>query len=404
MSSELLRFPSPSAAIGEFASVAQAALRVETIDDAARFATLRDPWNELLESSPSDTVFLTWEWLHSWWKHLSGAAKLHVISISRGSQILAIAPFVSRGTSLLGAPRLSFIGTGRVGSDYLDILVRHGAAGDAIPKLSAHLIQMGAQLDLAQVRITSSAGRLLARELLSAGCAVRARRTHRCPYIDLSGATFDSYLGGLGSEHRYNFQRKLRKLETNHAMRFERVDSEARRREVLPVLFELHRLRWSERGGSDGLAGEGIPQFHEEWSRLALERGWLRLFVLWVKDAPAAALYGFRYGGVFSFYQSGFDPRFSKQSVGLVTMGLAIRSALDEGASEFDFLHGEEAYKFHWATQSRRLCRVSVFPKGPLGHLARAGASARDSLRRLAHRLPSGLVSRIAARKEGGMK
>lgn len=404
MSAELLRFPSASVAIGEFASVAQAALRVETIDDPARFEALRDSWNELLESSPSDTVFLTWEWLHSWWKHLSAGTKLHVISISRGSRILAIAPFVSRGPSLLGAPRLSFIGTGRVGSDYLDILVRGGAAAEAIPKLSAHLIQMGAQIDLTQVRLTSSAGRLLARELQAAGGLVRAKRTHRCPYIDLSGFTFDSYLGSLGSEHRYNFQRKLRKLETDHAMRFETVASEARRLELLPVLFELHRLRWSERGGSDGLAGDGIPEFHEEWSRLALERGWLRLFILWVKDAPAAALYGFRYGDVFSFYQSGLDPRFSKQSVGLVTMGLAIRSALNEGAAEFDFLHGEESYKFHWAKQSRRLCRLSVFPKGPLGHLASARSSARDSLARLAHRLPKGLVSRIKAPKEGGVK
>lgn len=404
MTAELLRFPSPKATVPVFPSVAQAALRVETMDDSARFATLRESWNELLESSPSDTVFLTWEWLHTWWKHLSASSKLHIISVRRGGEILAIAPFVSRGTSLLGAPRVSFIGTGRVGSDYLDILVRHGAAAEAIPKLSAHFVQTGAQLDLAQVRITSDAGRLLARDLRLAGCLVRAKRTHRCPYIDLGGATFDSYLGSLGSEHRYNFQRKLRKLETAHAMRFEPVLSEARRRELLPVLFELHRLRWSERGGSDGLSGEGIPEFHDEWSRLALERGWLRLFVLWLKDAPAAAFYGFRYGRVFSFYQSGLDPRFSKLSVGLVTMGLAIRSAIDEGAAEFDFLHGEESYKSHWAKQTRRLCRVSVYPRGPLGYLARAGASARDSARRLAHRLPSGRGSRVTAQSRGGAR
>lgn len=404
MSAECLRFPSPRTIVPVSAAAVESALRVDTIEDPARFAALRDSWNELLESSSSNTVFLTWEWLNTWCAHLSAGTKVHVITVRRGSRILAIAPFVSRGRSLLGALRLSFIGTGRVGSDYLDILVRHGAAAEAIPELSAHLVQIDAQLDLAQVRVTSSAARLLARDLRLFGGLVGARRTHRCPYIDLEGVTFDSYLASLGSEHRYNFQRKLRKLETAHAMRFEPIDSEARRRELLPVLFELHRLRWSERGGSDGLSGEGIRGFHEEWSRLALSRGWLRFFILWLGDTPAAAFYGFRYGRVFSFYQSGFDPRFSKLSVGLVTMGLAIRSAVEEGAAEFDLLHGEESYKLHWAKRSRRLFRLSIFPGGGLGHLARAGASARESARRLMHRLPAGLVSRLTAQRRGGAR
>jgi CelD/BcsL family acetyltransferase involved in cellulose biosynthesis len=139
------------------------------------------------------------------------------------------------------------------------------------------------------------------------------------------------------------------------------VTTESRRRELLPVLFELHRKRWSERGGSDGLFGPGLPEFHEEASRLALERGWLRLCVLWLGETPAAALYGFRYGAVFSFYQCGFDPRFAKLGVGLVALGLAIRSAVLEGAGEFDLLHGEEPYKFHWAKRTRALvgCRRS---------------------------------------------
>jgi len=55
---------------------------------------------------------------------------------------------------------------------------------------------------------------------------------------------------------------------------------------------------------------------------LALARDWLRLFVLRFDGKPAASLYGFRYNGVFYFYQSGFDPVYGKHSVGLVTMAL----------------------------------------------------------------------------------
>lgn len=376
------------------------ALRVATLADAAAFDGLREEWNDLLRSSAADTVFLTWEWMRAWWAHLSFGRVLAILTVRRGGQLLAIAPLCSQGKGVLGALRLSFLGAGRVGSDYLDVIVRPEDEGPVVRELAAHLVGMGASLDLGQVRITSSTAGRLARELRGLRCLVRARRTHRCPYIDLGPASFSAYLATLSAQHRSNFLRKRRKLES-HGLRFESVTAEARRRDLLPVLFELHRLRWSERGGSDGLAGPGILEFHEEWSRLALERGWLRLFVLWLGEAPAAALYGFRYGRVFSFYQSGFDPRFANLSVGVVTMGLSIQSAIEDGASEFDLLHGQESYKFDWARGVRRLGRLQVFPAGPMGRLAWAGASLVEGTRRAARRFNAGGRAHRASVREG---
>lgn len=376
--------------------------RVETVVDQAGFTGLRDEWSRLLQASRSDNLFLTWEWLHTWWTHLAGDRRLAILTLRRGGELLAIAPLALRGTNLLGVPTLEFLGTGRVGSDYLDVIVREGAPPDLIPSLARHLIRQRAIVDLRQVRMTTGAGSDLARELRRSGCPVRATRTHRCPVIDLGGFSWESYLGSLGSEHRYNFQRRLRKLDARHNLRFERVASEARRREVLPVLFELHRLRWSERGGSDGLEGPGIREFHDDLTRLALERGWLRLFVLWLGESPAATLYGFRYGRAFYFYQSGFDPRYRKLSVGLVAMGLAIKSAIEEGAAEFDLLHGEEPYKFHWAKRTRRLGRVLAFPRGARGRLSWGATAAFDAVRGLVRRLPRGVAAGISAARRGG--
>jgi CelD/BcsL family acetyltransferase involved in cellulose biosynthesis len=230
----------------------------------------------------------------------------------------------------------------------------------------------------------------LGQELHGSGATLHTARTHSCPWIDLRGHTWDTYLASLGAEHRYNFRRRLRKLEGQHGLRFEAVTSEATRRERLPILFELHRRRWQDRGGSDGLEGDGIAAFHEDMSRVALERGWLRLFVLWLGDTPAAAVYGFRYGDVFYFYQSGLDPRFAKLSVGLVALGLAIKSAIEEGATTFDLLHGEEAYKFHWAKDARSLERVRVFPPGLRGRVFWGQLKAAEAARALRRRMRRG--------------
>jgi hypothetical protein len=37
-------------------------------------------WNSLLVNSSSDTIFLTWEWIESWWKNYGSNRPLFVLS------------------------------------------------------------------------------------------------------------------------------------------------------------------------------------------------------------------------------------------------------------------------------------------------------------------------------------
>ena len=129
---------------------------------------------------------------------------------------------------------------------------------------------------------------------------------------------------------------------------------------------------------------------------MALARGWLRLFVLRLNGKPAASLYGFRYNGVFYFYQSGFDPAYRKHSVGLVTMALTIKAALEEGAEECDLLHGGEEYKFHWTHAVREIGQLVVYPTRVGGTLYQGAIQFSRGSRRLARRvLPKTLADVI---------
>ena len=163
------------------------------------------------------------------------------------------------------------------------------------------------------------------------------------------------------------------------------VQTEAERREALEALVALHTRRWQERGGSEAFGSPRLLAFYDEASRLALQRDWLRLFILRLDGKPAAVLHGYRYGPKFYFYQSGFDPSFAKESVGLVTMGLTIRHALEEGATEYDLLHGAEPYKFHWADRVHELGRLELFAPGLRGAIYRqlvvGGVRAKEAAR-----------------------
>ena len=383
-----------------------ARLRVETIDGAAAFEELAGAWTELLSASPSDCLFLTWEWLFTWWKHLAGGRRLSVLAVRSDGELIAVAPFAARPHRLprfLSVGALEFLGTGSVGSDYLDLIIRPGRAAEAIRALASRVAEGDSVVRLAQVQPDGANASSLAAELGRRDWSLRSTPTSVCPFIDLTGRTWESYLESLGPAHRYNFRRRLRQLERLGPIRFERVETQAERARALRELVALHEMRWQPRGGSSAFFNRALLDFHEELSALALARGWLRLFTLRLDDRPLAAVYAFRYRDTVSFYQSGFDPGYARESVGLVAVGLSIKAAVDEGATEYDFLHGDEAYKFHWARRTRELRRLELYPPHARGRLCRRAIEANRAARRVARRvLPDAVAQRLAALGSGG--
>jgi CelD/BcsL family acetyltransferase involved in cellulose biosynthesis/predicted ATP-grasp superfamily ATP-dependent carboligase len=355
-----------------------APLTVEVIDDAGRFAELRDEWNELLACSRADCLFLTWEWLYTWWIHLGLQRRLFIVIVRSGSKLLAIAPLTrSRAwAGQFGVPMLEFAGTGTVGSDYLDFIVHSAHETTAGNALVRFLAEAGISLRLPSVKEDSIVATLTTPMLVEQGWHLRRVPMEVCPFIDLSDSSWDSYLGTLGSRHRYNFRRRLRNLEKSHAVHLELIDSEDARQRALSHVVDLHLRRWNHRGGSDAFQNDRLRAFHDEFSALAHEQGWLRMLILAVDEEPAAAFYGFRYRERFLFYQSGFNEAFLRQSIGLVMMGLTIKGAIEEGAAEYDLLHGDEAYKFLWASRVRPLLRIELYAPGAIGRMHRSAVGA----------------------------
>ncbi|HEY3303128.1 MAG TPA: GNAT family N-acetyltransferase [Candidatus Binatia bacterium] len=364
--------------------------QTEIVEDASSFETLREEWSRLLETSASDCVFLTWEWLFTWWKHFFQGRKLSILALREGPELIALAPFASSPPGLrFFSPfrSLEFLGAGSIGSDYLDVILKRGKEEPALAALAEELAHEKRALKLDHLNRRSSSAAELAQRLKKLGWSLYEARRSVSPYIELAGHSWESYLAGLGPEHRYNVRRRMKNLSKQFDVRFEAAGTEEERREAFSLLVELHGMRWRQNGVGGVFRAPGLLSFHEEMSRLALERGWLRLFVLRLDGKPAAALYGFRYKGVFYFYQSGFDPAYGKFSVGLVTMGLAIKNAIEEGASEYDFLYGDEPYKFLWARRARELGCLEMYPPSMAGRVYKQAVDLNRAARKMARQV-----------------
>jgi CelD/BcsL family acetyltransferase involved in cellulose biosynthesis len=212
-------------------------------------------------------------------------------------------------------------------------------------------------------------------------------RTDGFPMMRFQGRTWPEILAGRSRNFRDQVGRRERRLARDHKLVYRLTDA-ARLDSDLSLLFGLHRARW-ESDGSDALAGPR-QAFHREFAAQAHERGWLRLWVMELDDVPAAVWYGFRYAGREWYYQGGWDPAFRAQSVGFVLLCHTIRSAVEDGLSEYWFLRGSETYKSRFADDDPALETVIV-PHGL------RGSAALSAIRRL-DRLPEPLRRYAVAR------
>lgn len=367
------------------AAVPSATVAVDVIGDTSAFAQLRPEWTGLLASSKSRGFFLTWEWLYTWWRHLAGDRRLYLLAVRTDDELVALAPFCVSPRFRFGhvLETVEFLGSGFAGSDYLDIIAREGYEQTAVTALSAHLAKQPYALRLTNVKSDSLAA-CLSNKLHRSQWTLRDLQINTCPYVPLSGMTWESYLATLGSEHRYTFRRKWQRINKEFTVDWETPRSFHQCHRDLEATVALHNLRWDGRGRSDAFHTPALIAFHRDLAPLAFSRGWLRLHVLRLNGRAAASLYGFLYGSKFYFYQSGFDPAFAKYSLGLLTMGLAIQGALREQAAEFDLLHGNEPYKSHWAHLERDIRRLELFPPNTLGRFSDTSVHMIRNARRMA--------------------
>ncbi|MEA2245559.1 MAG: hypothetical protein QOH46_88, partial [Solirubrobacteraceae bacterium] len=188
------------------------------------------------------------------------------------------------------------------------------------------------------------------------------------PTLQIGGRSFDEYLASRSKNFREQVRRRARKLAREHSVEFRLSDAEHLDAD-LDTLFGLHDARWSDSEEETSAFDESRQAFHRAFARHAVERGWLRLWVLEADGEPVACWYGFRFAQIEWYYQSGRNPDWEKQSVGFVLMAHTIQSAFDDGMLEYRLLRGGEGYKERFASDDPGL-ETMALTRGPVGKAA----------------------------------
>ena len=87
--------------------------------------------------------------------------------------------------------------------------------------------------------------------------------------------------------------------------------------------------------------------FFRELAHVTYEVGWLQLAFLQVGERKAAAYLNFLYKNRVLVYNSGLDwEAFPRFGAGVVLAAYCIQHAIERGREAYDFLQGDERYKY----------------------------------------------------------
>jgi CelD/BcsL family acetyltransferase involved in cellulose biosynthesis len=153
------------------------------------------------------------------------------------------------------------------------------------------------------------------------------------------------------------------------------------------VLRALHAERWRAEGKSGVFASARFCAFHDSvMPRLLAGEDGASLDLSWlvVRGSPIAASYSIVYRGKLHFYQSGRCVDAPKSvRPGIVLHAMGIRSAIESGLTEYDFLGGMTRYKRDLSLATR-----------PLVALRAVGPSVRARSVEAVRALAEGAISR----------
>jgi CelD/BcsL family acetyltransferase involved in cellulose biosynthesis len=327
----------------------------------------RGTWDALLAVSPGATPFSRWTFHRAWWDAYGGTAEARYLVCCRpdSDHIVGIVPLMRRIASD-GTPTL-FMGAS-YHADYAAVLCASADLG-ALAAVVACTLRDDATgdwdaIDLRRLRRDDPALEALADGFRAAatGWRVEVEQEDVCPVVTLpAGGDWDDYLATLDKKARHEIRRKLRRAEAAGPVRFRELPLDAT---SVESFIMLHQARWGDQGlFPDTPDGERSRRFMHRLASLEAaegDRSQLVLGEVTVGDRVVFSTASFDDGRTCFFYNAGMDPTARELSPGVTGTAAFLRDRLAAGRERFDFLRGDEPYKYEWGAVDEPIGRIVV--------------------------------------------
>jgi CelD/BcsL family acetyltransferase involved in cellulose biosynthesis len=363
-----------------------------------RFADIaRADWDRLVGRTPAATPFSRWTVHRAWWDAYGATAhEQYLVSTPADDDgdVRGIVPLMHRheqepddsatatalrrrfrlaGTPVRPDAKAIFFGAS-YHADYATVLA---APADLTAVARATASALGAPPDPARGgrewdvvdlrRLRDDDPALPALEEAFRACApylgwdVCTEQEDVCPVLEFPEGDWDAYLATLSKSDRHEIRRKWRRLEASGDVAFTVAGPGP---EVADRFIQLHQARWGAEGlFPDTEGGRRSRTFVNRLVELEAAEGDRAQLQFGRLDVGGRTIFigvGFDDGTTCYFYNAGNDPAARELSPGVNGTAAYLRNRLEAGRRRFDFLRGDEPYKYEWGAHDHPIQRILV--------------------------------------------
>ena len=319
-------------------------ISIETID------ALNKCWRDPGCALNWDCFFVVPPWLDVWWRVFGDGWTPWVTIVKHRGKRIGIAPLMVQGKTaqIIGSPEVC---------DYLDFPVAPGRGQEVLRIVIRHLKQHGISLlDLGPLRADTSLFADVASEAESQGYDLKTELEDVTLEMSLP-VNWEEFLQNLSGKQRHEIRRKLRRLNEAGHVKYRVFENKEEVNASINTFLDLFGSAHSQK---KAFMTTKMAEFFRSLTETMTELHILKLFFMSVDNAPAAAAICFDYNNTMYLYNNGYDDRFRSLSVGLLSKIFSIRESIETGRKRFEFLKGNEPYKYRLGGEPVSLCRCKL--------------------------------------------
>jgi len=384
-------------------------MEIEVVRDLQQLASLETAWNEAVEASGFDSVFLTHEWFYTWAKSFAPVDALNIVIAREDGRICGIMPLL-RERRRFGPLRLTVLRSMSNLQTYKFGFVLPRDNGREVFESMLRLLRRICDWDLMELdhlpddtQVIAFVRQMQGKRLFGARDEVHMES----PYVTIEG-TWEEYFDTRDKKVRKNWDYFERRLQKEGSVGLiEIADGQGLDQAVLDA-FAIEKSSWKGDHGTAISTSAAEARFYLDLAHAMSRRKNFRLCFLALDGKKIAFDYCLPYKQSFNVLKTGYDPAFSKNSPGRVLRKTVLRGLYQDGSyAIYDLLGARDAWKEEWTHTVQTLLRLRLYNRKPAALaqyvLGCAADQAKESLRRHPRLFSAAKRLRLRLRGETGL-
>lgn len=344
---------------------------IDVIDQHEQFERLAGSWHSVYASDPAANFFASWAWLAAW--HEVCPNKWQVLA-ARPQEEAEYVAFLPINLNTIRQFKMNLVREVSLGgyplADYNGFVCMPGYQDSAVAELAGFVRDHLEWDQLLLTNVRNERLSLFLQHLAPAKRQIIRSDSVACPVVSLP-ASWDEYLNNsVSAKTRRNIRKLFRQMDETEGFEIVHATKD-NKNYLLDSIFDMWQSRWGER------SPEHIARIRSIVNS-CFERHCLRLFAFFHNDRPVAGLAAyldFEHKTVYEFLNC-FDADFTEvRSPGQAIVAWSLQIAVNEGFQRYDFLRGNEEYKFAFGAVEQQAQSCTIRRKSLLTCLKMSAAN-----------------------------